>query len=66
MPLKIVRNPRNRGYGGNQKLGYRYAIDHGYDVVVLLHADGQYAPERWRASSSPSSTGTPTPSSARA
>ena len=45
VPLKIVRNPRNRGYGGNQKLGYRYAIDHGYDVVVLLHADGQYAPE---------------------
>jgi glycosyltransferase involved in cell wall biosynthesis len=44
-PLKIVRNPRNRGYGGNQKLGYRYAIDRGYDVVVLLHADGQYAPE---------------------
>ncbi|HEX9104377.1 MAG TPA: bifunctional glycosyltransferase/class I SAM-dependent methyltransferase [Polyangia bacterium] len=45
VPLHITRNPRNRGYGGNQKLGYRYAIDHGYDVVVLLHADGQYAPE---------------------
>jgi 2-polyprenyl-3-methyl-5-hydroxy-6-metoxy-1,4-benzoquinol methylase len=45
VPLSIVRNPRNHGYGGNQKLGYRYAIDHGYDVVVLLHADGQYAPE---------------------
>ena len=45
VPLKIIRNPKNRGYGGNQKLGYRYAIDHGYDVVVLLHADGQYAPE---------------------
>lgn len=43
--LKIVRNPINRGYGGNQKLGYRYAIDHGFDVVVLLHGDGQYAPE---------------------
>jgi glycosyltransferase involved in cell wall biosynthesis len=46
VPLRIVRNPRNRGYGGNQKLGYRYAIDRGYDVVVLLHADGQYAPEQ--------------------
>ncbi len=45
VPLSIVRNATNRGYGGNQKLGYRYAIDHGYDVVVLLHADGQYAPE---------------------
>jgi 2-polyprenyl-3-methyl-5-hydroxy-6-metoxy-1,4-benzoquinol methylase len=43
--LKIIRNPINRGYGGNQKLGYRYAIEHGFDVVVLLHGDGQYAPE---------------------
>jgi 2-polyprenyl-3-methyl-5-hydroxy-6-metoxy-1,4-benzoquinol methylase len=43
--LKIIRNPVNHGYGGNQKLGYRYAIDHGFDVVVLLHGDGQYAPE---------------------
>ena len=45
VPLEMIRNPKNRGYGGNQKLGYRRAIDHGYDVVVLLHADGQYAPE---------------------
>ncbi|MCU1278815.1 MAG: hypothetical protein JWM53_2361 [bacterium] len=43
--LQIMRNAINRGYGGNQKLGYRYAIDHGFDVVVLLHGDGQYAPE---------------------
>jgi glycosyltransferase involved in cell wall biosynthesis len=43
--LRVFRNPTNRGYGGNQKLGYRYAIDHGFDVVVLLHGDGQYAPE---------------------
>ncbi|MSP59850.1 MAG: methyltransferase domain-containing protein [Myxococcales bacterium] len=43
--LQVFRNPVNRGYGGNQKLGYRYAIDKGYDVVVLLHGDGQYAPE---------------------
>ena len=45
VPLKIVRNSCNRGYGGNQKLGYRYALERGYDIVVLLHADGQYAPE---------------------
>ena len=43
--LKVFRNPKNRGYGGNQKLGYRYAIENGFDVVVLLHGDGQYAPE---------------------
>ncbi len=43
--VSILRNNRNMGYGGNQKLGYRYAIEHGYDLVVLLHGDGQYAPE---------------------
>jgi 2-polyprenyl-3-methyl-5-hydroxy-6-metoxy-1,4-benzoquinol methylase len=45
LPLTIVRQPRNLGYGGNQKFGYRWAIDHGLDIVVLLHGDGQYAPE---------------------
>ena len=44
--LKVFRNPNNLGYGGNQKVGYRYAIDNGFDYVVLLHGDGQYAPER--------------------
>lgn len=45
LPLTVVRHPRNLGYGGNQKSGYRWAIDHGLDIVVLLHGDGQYAPE---------------------
>ncbi|PKL48516.1 MAG: glycosyltransferase/methyltransferase [Candidatus Riflebacteria bacterium HGW-Riflebacteria-2] len=43
--LTVLYNPTNQGYGGNQKLGYRYAIDNNYDVVVLLHGDGQYPPE---------------------
>jgi len=43
--LTIVRNEQNLGYGGNQKLGYRYAMERGLDYVVLLHGDGQYAPE---------------------
>ena len=41
----IARNSENQGYGGNQKIGYRYAVDRGYDLVILLHGDGQYAPE---------------------
>jgi methionine biosynthesis protein MetW len=49
LPLTVVRHPKNLGYGGNQKWGYRYAIEHGWDVVVLLHGDGQYAPEQLRA-----------------
>jgi glycosyltransferase involved in cell wall biosynthesis len=45
LPVKVVRHPRNLGYGGNQKAGYRWAIESGLDVVVMLHGDGQYAPE---------------------
>jgi glycosyltransferase involved in cell wall biosynthesis len=43
--LTVHRNTQNQGYGGNQKVGYRYAIERGLDVVALLHGDGQYAPE---------------------
>ena len=43
--ITVLRNPENQRYGGNQKLGYRYAIDHGFDFVALVHGDGQYAPE---------------------
>lgn len=43
--LKIMQNPVNQGYGGNQKIGFYYAVKHGFDHVVLLHGDGQYAPE---------------------
>lgn len=41
----LLRNPVNQGYGGNQKLGFQYAITQGFDVVALVHGDGQYAPE---------------------
>ena len=44
--ITVLRTPENQGYGGNQKLGYRYAIDNGFDIVALLHGDGQYAPEK--------------------
>ncbi len=43
--LTVLFNPVNQGYGGNQKIGYRYAIENGYDFVALIHGDGQYAPE---------------------
>lgn len=45
LPTTTVRQSSNLGYGGNQKFGYRWAIDRGLEVVVLLHGDGQYAPE---------------------
>ncbi len=46
LPMTVVRHEHNLGYGGNQKAGYRWAIDNELDIVVLLHGDGQYAPER--------------------
>ena len=41
----VIRHSKNLGYGGNQKAAYRIAAERSIDVVVLLHADGQYAPE---------------------
>ena len=43
--LTVLFNPENQGYGGNQKIGYHYAIRKGFDFVALVHGDGQYAPE---------------------
>lgn len=43
--LQVIKNDKNLGYGGNQKAGYDYFMANGFDVVVLLHGDGQYAPE---------------------
>jgi glycosyltransferase involved in cell wall biosynthesis len=45
LPITLIRQPTNLGYGGNQKVGYDLAIEHGLDIVVMLHGDGQYAPE---------------------
>lgn len=44
-PLRVFKTPFNQGYGGNQKIGYSYAVKQNFDIVVLLHGDGQYAPE---------------------
>jgi len=44
-PVTILFNPENQGYGGNQKIGFHYAIEQGFDFVALVHGDGQYAPE---------------------
>ena len=41
----VLSNPVNQGYGGNQKIGFLYAIKSNFDFVALVHGDGQYAPE---------------------
>ncbi|MFL5843965.1 MAG: glycosyltransferase family 2 protein [Solirubrobacteraceae bacterium] len=45
LPLHLIWHPHNVGYGGNQKTCYLEALQQGADVVVMLHPDGQYAPE---------------------
>lgn len=45
IPLTVLRNAFNQGYGGNQKVGYKYAINEKFDLVALLHGDEEYAPE---------------------
>jgi glycosyltransferase involved in cell wall biosynthesis len=45
IPLTVLRNQYNQGYGGNQKVGYAFAIAHEFDFVAMVHGDGQYAPE---------------------
>ena len=44
--VSVLQSPRPRGYGGNLKLAFEWADRNGYDIVVLLHGDGKYAPER--------------------
>jgi len=44
-PVTVLHNPVNQGYGGNQKIGFHYAILRNFDIVALVHGDGQYAPE---------------------
>ena len=43
--LSVIRHPRNRGYGGNQKTCYREALACGGEIVVMVHPDHQYDPK---------------------
>ena len=50
--IRTIIHPQNRGYGGNQKTCYQTALDHGADIVVMLHPDYQYTPRLITAMSS--------------
>lgn len=41
---RVARLPIHLGVGGAMRLGYRYARDEDYDVVVQVDADGQHDP----------------------
>jgi dolichol-phosphate mannosyltransferase len=42
--LSSVRHPQNRGVGGSIRTGYRYALDHGFDVLTLFAMNGKDDP----------------------
>ena len=41
MPITILRNKENYGLGGSHKVAFKYAIEHDYDYVMVLHGDDQ-------------------------
>ncbi|HEY1187064.1 MAG TPA: glycosyltransferase family 2 protein [Gemmata sp.] len=42
MGLTVIVHEKNTGYGGNQKTCYKYCLEHGADIVVMIHPDYQY------------------------
>lgn len=46
LPNTIVHNHANNcGYGANQKTCYALALQHGADIVIMVHPDYQYTPK---------------------
>lgn len=41
LPVTVVRNHENYGLGGSHKVAFQYAMDHGFDYVIVLHGDDQ-------------------------
>lgn len=39
--VKLFRNDDNYGLGGSHKVAFRYAIENGFDYIILLHGDDQ-------------------------
>jgi glycosyltransferase involved in cell wall biosynthesis len=53
----VIVHDKNLGYGGNQKTCYRYALDIGADIVIMVHPDYQYTPKLCTAMASLIATG---------
>ena len=46
LPQTVIHTHiQNRGYGANQKSCYRLALEHGADIVIMVHPDYQYTPQ---------------------
>jgi len=46
LPSTIVHEHlQNLGYGANQKTCYKLALEHGADIIIMVHPDYQYTPK---------------------
>ena len=43
--IPVVRHPFNLGVGAALQTGFRWALEHGYSIVIQLDADGQHDPQ---------------------
>ena len=41
VPVTLLRNDENYGLGGSHKVAFAYAMEHGFDYVIVLHGDDQ-------------------------
>lgn len=42
--FKVLRNPRNEGLGASIKKAFRYALENGYDCIVIMAGNGKDDP----------------------
>lgn len=45
MKANHINLPVNLGIGGGVQTGYRYALEHGYEIAVQVDGDGQHDPQ---------------------
>src|SRR2546426_7573544 len=49
VPVTIIKNPARNGIGFAIKKGYRYALSHGFDLIVVMAGEPQKeSPEKTR------------------
>jgi len=41
----LINNRKQMGYGGTQKIAFDFAIENNFEILIMVHGDGQYAPE---------------------
>ena len=55
---EVVDLPCNLGYGGAVQTGFKYALEHGFEFIIQMDADGQHDPKSAAALLAPVASGT--------